>query len=86
MDEALTSIPFDFDSVATVEQANSENLIEQRWSMERYAKGVGLIYREQQLVDSYCKYLGDNAPCVNKSWPEKAGRGYKLTQRIISWN
>lgn len=36
-----------FDSVLTVEQYNSESLIDKRIEIEKFAKNIGLIYKEQ---------------------------------------
>ena len=70
-----------FDSVTTVYQANSENLIEYRFSMEKYATGVGLIYREMWILDTQC--ISD---CLGQSWEEKAQKGFIIRQTITSHN
>jgi len=70
-----------FDSVATISQANSENLIELRYSQEKYAKDIGLIYREMKILDTQCII-----PCENETWEEKAEKGFILTQQIIDYN
>ncbi len=75
-----------FDEVLTVQQAASENAIERRYSFEKYAKGVGLVFRHREILDSYCKYIGTNEPCINKDWRAKAGRGFILRQTLVSHN
>lgn len=70
-----------FDSVTTIYQANSENLIEYRYSMERYANGVGLIYREMWILDTQC--ISD---CIGQSWEEKAQKGFLIKQTITGHN
>src|SRR5690606_24012329 len=42
---------FVFDEVATLSQADSENLIELRYSQEKYAKNIGLVYREMKILE-----------------------------------
>jgi len=70
-----------FDEVTTIQQANSENLIELRFSEEKYAKGVGLVYRHMKILDTQCI-----SECVNQDWEDKAEKGYILTQQIIDYN
>ncbi len=71
----------DFEEVTTIQQANSENLIELRLSEEKYAKGIGLIYRSMKILDTQC--ITD---CLHQDWEDKAEKGYILTQQIIDYN
>jgi len=77
--DLYNSMPFD--SVTTVYQANSENLIEYRFSMEKYASGVGLIYREMWILDTQC--ISD---CIGQTWEQKAQKGFILRQTITAHN
>lgn len=43
---------FIFDEVTTLREADDENLIELRVSREKYAKGIGLVHREQRILDT----------------------------------
>lgn len=70
-----------FDEVLEVQQANDENAIELRFSTEKYAKGVGLIYKEQRILDTQCI-----EQCDGQSWEEKAQKGFILRQTIIDHN
>jgi hypothetical protein len=70
-----------FDSVVTVSEADDENLIELRRSTARYAKGVGLVYREAWILDTQCV-----TDCMGMTWEEKAEKGYILRQRITNHN
>jgi hypothetical protein len=65
-----------FDSVATVIQLDDDNFISKDYNLEKYAYGVGLIYRENTHIDK--NYDNPNVPGV------KAQRLYKET--IISWS
>jgi len=75
-----------FNEIATVQQSDAENPFEKRLSLEKYAKGVGLVFRERQIVDSYCKYLGDNAQCIGLTWKEKSGRGFFTKEVLVDFN
>jgi len=70
-----------FDEVTTVQQAESENLIELRQSIEKYAKGIGLIYREAWILDTQCI-----EGCIGKTWHEKAEKGFILIQKMKDHN
>lgn len=70
-----------YDSVATIIQAESENVIELRLSTEKYARGIGLIYREMKILDTQCI-----AGCEGKSWEEKAQKGFILRQVLTGYN
>jgi hypothetical protein len=70
-----------FDEVAHIAQASSENLIELRLSEEKYAKGIGLIYREMKILDTQCII-----ECDGQSWEDRAQKGYILKQEIIDYN
>lgn len=76
----------DYDRVVTISQANVDNVIERRFSIEKYAAGIGLISRERQITDSYCKYTGITGPCVGKDWIDKAGRGFFTKETLIEYN
>ncbi|MBK8506411.1 MAG: hypothetical protein IPL46_31955 [Saprospiraceae bacterium] len=75
-----------YSEIATVRQADTDNPFEKRYSIEKYAKEIGLVYRERQIVDSNCKYLGDNAACVGLEWIEKAGRGFFTREILVDHN
>ena len=84
-----------FDSVMTVIQsAPSTNKINHRVSIEKYARGVGLIYKEMLILDTQCK-IGETACggdgsgleyCNGIPWEEKAQKGLILKQRVIDFN
>jgi len=70
-----------FDDVVEVYQAADSNFIEMRLSYEQYAKGVGLIKREQHILDTQC--IED---CIGDSWEEKAEKGFIVRQTIRDYN
>lgn len=72
---------FNFDEVLTVRESDNENLIELRRSKAKYAKGIGLVYRELWILDTQCI-----EQCEGQTWEEKAEKGFILTQKIIAHN
>jgi len=72
----------DYSEVATIVQSANENLIELRNSIEKYARGVGLVYRQREIVDSYCKYESASTYCNGLDWIDKASRGF-FTREVL---
>ena len=68
-----------YDRVLVVQQADSENAIEKRYGIEKYAFGIGLVYKERIILDTQ--------NITNElSWEEKAERGFMLRQTLIRFN
>ena len=79
--------PFNFDSILVVTEVDETNAIERRFSRVKYAKHLGLVWREQWILDSqYCNQLPPPADCLSKPWTEKAEKGYVLRQVITNHN
>lgn len=70
-----------FPEVTTIRLADEENLIELRRGFEKYAKGIGLIYRELWILDTQCI-----EQCVGQTWEEKAEKGFILRQKLVAHN
>jgi len=78
---------FVFDSTLLVTEADDNNVIERRYSRVRYAKHVGLVWREQWILDSqYCNQTPPPADCTTKPWEDKAEKGYILRQTVLEFN
>lgn len=76
-----------FDSVMTVVQSDSsDNKINHRFSVEKYARNVGLVYKEMLILDSQCCEFNSLAPCDSIPWVEKAEKGLVLRQRVLEYN
>lgn len=73
-----------FPDVATIVSSDSENLIEKRYAMEKYARNIGLVFRELQIMDTQCN--GQPADCATLPWPEKAERGFIVRQWLVEHN
>lgn len=72
-----------WDDVLTISQADKENLLERRFCLEAYQRGVGMVYRRMMILDTQCK--GFPANCDGVPWEMKAEKGYILDQRLISY-
>lgn len=78
---------FSFDSTLLVTEADDTNIIERRFSRVRYARHVGLVWREQWLLDSqYCNQVPPPADCETRPWELKAQKGYILRQVLVEFN
>ncbi|RMG82178.1 MAG: hypothetical protein D6714_11760 [Bacteroidetes bacterium] len=80
---------FQFNETLTVSAQNSaSNTLEMRRWTEKYAKGVGLYYRELWMLDTQCENCcdGDFNQCDNLPWTEKAEKGFILKQTILNYN
>ncbi|MEO7174256.1 MAG: hypothetical protein ABIV51_00510, partial [Saprospiraceae bacterium] len=74
---------FSFERTMTIEQVDEDNLLERRFSIEKYAFGIGLVFKEQVILDSQCS--GNPIDCIDMSWEDKADKGFILRQTIISY-
>lgn len=72
---------FDFEKILTVSHADAESKIELRFVQEKYAAGLGLVFKEMKILDTQCI-----EPCQNQSWEEKAEKGFILKQVLIAHN
>lgn len=78
---------FAFDSTLLVTEVDDKNIIERRLSRVLYAKNVGVVWREQWILDSqYCNQSPPPADCETRPWELKAEKGYILRQTIIEFN
>lgn len=87
IDVAASVGAFTFDSTLLVTEADETNIIERRLSQARYAKHVGLVWREQWILDSqYCNQTPPPADCDTRPWALKAEKGYILRQVVLEFN
>lgn len=87
LDVAANVGTFTFDSTLQVTEADHSNLIERRFSRVRYAKNIGLVWREQWILDSqYCNKTPPAPDCATLPWDIKAEKGYILQQTILAFN
>ena len=70
-----------YEDVITIQQADSENEIEKRYSIEKYARGIGLVHKRQEILDTQCI-----AECQGQQWENKAEVGMILTKKLVGIN
>jgi len=85
-----------YNETALILQVDKENNIERRYSLERYAKNIGLVYKEMRILDSQCRTngqgeitcegVGNIADCLFLPWTAKAEKGFILKQTLIDHN
>ncbi|MBL7815333.1 MAG: hypothetical protein JNL70_09990 [Saprospiraceae bacterium] len=69
----------DFTDILTVRaQSDTRILTERRYNLEKYAKGVGLVYKEQHILDT-------QKLDASIAWEKKAEKGYIVKQTIVSF-
>lgn len=68
----------EYDNVTTVEQVDTENSINKRYSLEKYAKGIGLVYKKMIILNT--QNNDENIP-----WESKAEEGFILEQTLLSF-
>ncbi len=77
------------DSTLQVRTVDVDNLLNRRYVEERYAKGIGLIYREWEIFDTQCVVCcggaENTAECAQLPWREKAEVGFWVRQRLIDF-
>ena len=78
VDVALTLNSNYFDSTATVLQKDYTDLIDRKYYVEKYAKNVGLVYRE--IIDVHSNTIKSGVPTVNR-----IDRGIKFKQTVVSY-
>lgn len=77
---------FSFDSTLVITEVDETNIIERRLSRCVYAKNIGLVWKEQWILDSqYCNQSPPPADCETKPWEQKAERGYLYRQKVIAY-
>jgi hypothetical protein len=78
---------FRFDSTLLITEADDNNIIERRFSQVRYAKNVGLVWRQQLILDSqYCNQSPPPSDCETRPWELKAEKGYIIRQQVLAFN
>ncbi len=84
LDEPEFIAGINYDSVLTIQRVEKINNIERRYSLEKYAKNIGLISRQDSILDTQCG--GNIATCINTPWALKAEKGFILNMQLIETN
>ncbi len=76
------------DSILTVQLVDfDDNYVEKRYSIEKYAPHIGLVEKEEWILNTQCRIKGgDPNDCTGLPWTEKAEEGYIMHKLILSWN
>ncbi|MCD6366363.1 MAG: hypothetical protein J7L46_02365 [Bacteroidales bacterium] len=75
--ETINNLPFD--SVLTVEQQNEESLISKKYEVEKFANGIGLVYKE--TTDLYSQsMIGSGIPIE-----QRVDEGTVYKQEIVAY-
>lgn len=87
VDEPWELPGFAFDSVATVIATNFPDIcsVYYRVMEERYAKHIGLVFREWVILDEEVTGT-NNDTCVIAPWRQKAESGFVIRQTLIDHN
>ena len=68
----------DFTDVITIRaQSDTRILTEKRYNLEKYAKGVGLVYKEQHILDT-------QKLDASIAWEKKAEKGFIVKQTLVN--
>ena len=91
VDESEQIGSFNLDSVVTIIQSDTQlsDVINYRFSTEKYARNVGLVYKEMRIIESQCCGPQDSMSlsiCQALDWEERAEKGFKLVQKVIDFN
>ena len=68
-----------YDKVCKVTEVDNEHALEKRYSTIKYAKGIGMIFKEQWILDT--QIFDSSVPFV-----DKAQKGMILRQFLVSHN
>lgn len=83
-DKAENFEGINYDSVLTIKRVDKINNIERRYSLEKYAKNIGLISKQDTILDTQCG--GNIGSCINTPWALKAEKGFILDMKLIETN
>lgn len=67
-----------YDNVLTIQQVDNETKLEKRYSLEKYAENIGLIYKKMIILNTQVN--NETIP-----WEERAEEGFILEQKLISY-
>lgn len=73
-----------FTEVITVHQTDEDDIISKRYALEKYAKGVGLVYKEMIILD--CNATINDCSRSSLPWRDRATKGFIFRQHITRYN
>lgn len=72
--------------VMRISQTDTDDEATKRFVHETYVRNIGLVSRQDTILDSRCLDLGDFTTCFGKPWLIHASKGYILSQVMIDHN
>lgn len=78
VDQPETINNINFDSVLTVRQFEQINIIEYRYELEKYARNIGLVFKQSDSLSIQQQDVNDDIPYDDTV-------GYTFTQKIVSY-
>lgn len=79
MHESYNVLDKSFANVVEIQNAEVvKDVIQYRIAKEWYAKDIGLIYKEQSILDTQCN-------TCTEPWTEKASKGFILKQQLLNY-
>jgi hypothetical protein len=73
-----------FTEVITVQQTDEDDIISKRYALEKYARGVGLVYKEMIILD--CNATVNDCSRSSLPWKDRATKGFIFRQHITRYN
>lgn len=74
---------YDLKNVVTIVQTDEEDILNKRYSVEKYAPGIGLVYKSMQILD--CNSLINE--CSNSvPWSKRSTKGFSMAAVLINHN
>ena len=86
VDEPETVYDIQYDSLTVIEGVDSDDdIVDRRYAIEKYARGVGLVYREMEIFETQCNDCCslDLELCISLPWREKAESGFIIRQWLV---
>ncbi len=78
---------FSFNEVVTVLQTDEEDILSKRFSVEKYAKNIGLVYKELSILDCNTNINGMPNSCNSlEPWRTRATKGFIMRQTLARHN
>ena len=92
-EQSLQIGDFSFDNVVNIQNADFEDIYQLRNVEEKYAKDIGLSYRELNILDTQCEVCCpipgidsvDVDKCDTLAWRDKAEKGMIIRQQLIRY-
>ena len=75
-----------YDSLTVIEGVDTDDdIVDRRFAIEKYARGIGLVYREMEVFETQCNDCCglDLIQCIELPWRDKAEAGFIIRQWLV---